>query len=57
MLLDRVEMLVLEDLVGCLRLLWQGAAAELEFKLLNLGLLGRREILQGEWLGAVVLVA
>ena len=57
LLLDRVKMLVLKDLVGCLRLLWQGAAAELEFELLDLGLLGRSELLQGERLGAEVLVA
>ena len=57
LLLDRVKMLVLKDLVGCLWLLWQGAAAELEFELLDLGLLGRSELLQGERLGAEVLVA
>ena len=57
LLLDRVEMLVLKDLVGCLRLLRQGAAVELELKLFDLRLLGRSEILQGEGLGAVLLVA
>ena len=56
LLLDRVKMFVLKDLVGCLRFLWQGAAAELDFELLDLGLLGSSELLQGERLGAELLV-
>ena len=57
LLLDRVEMLVLEDLVGCLWFLRQVAVAEFKLEFYDLSLLVRSEIFQGEWLGTVVLVA
>ena len=55
-LLDCVEVLVFENLVGCLGFLGQGAKAYFKLEISDLGLLSLRKMLQGERLGTMALI-
>ena len=55
-LLDCVEVLVFENLVGCLGFLGQGAKAYFKLEISDLGLLSLRKMLQGKRLGTMALI-